>query len=267
MARRSNDGVAAMIRITRDASARLRALRFAPPVAHVYDPLAHAAVPHERWLRRYGDGVRRVVLLGMNPGPFGMVQTGVPFGEVELVRDWLGIDGKVERPAHEHPKRPVLGFACTRSEVSGRRLWSWCRDRFGTPERFFATFWVHNYCPLAFMSESGSNLTPDRLPSAESRELFEICDDYLRGVVAIVRPELVVGIGAFAEKRARAALAGTDVAFGRIPHPSPASPAANCGWAALAEAALRDLGIDLGPASGVSGAAAGTPRAARSDRR
>ena len=31
----------------------------------------------------------------MNPGPFGMVQTGVPFGEVEAVRSWLQRAGEV----------------------------------------------------------------------------------------------------------------------------------------------------------------------------
>ena len=35
---------------------------------------------------------KRVVFLGMNPGPFGMAQVGVPFGEVAAVRDWLRID-------------------------------------------------------------------------------------------------------------------------------------------------------------------------------
>jgi len=170
----------------------------------------------------------------------------VPFGSVSLVRDWLGIDAVVEKPAVEHPGRPIEGFATPREEVSGSRLWGWARDRFGTPERFFERFFVANYCPLVFMEVSGRNRTPDKLPVAEQRELFRCCDRALRQVVEILRPGIVVGVGAFAEGRARAALADSDVRTGRILHPSPASPAANRGWSRQAEKQLRALGIRIG---------------------
>lgn len=224
---------------------RLARLRFSPPVAHVYHPLRYARAPWVEYLRRYGATPRETVLIGMNPGPFGMAQTGVPFGEVGLVRDWLGIEAPVGRPRDEHPKRPVQGFACSRSEVSGARLWGWARGRFGTPERFFARFFVANYCPLLFLEASGRNLTPDKLRAADREPLLSACDDALRDTVELLRPRLVVGIGHFAEGRARAALTGTDVAIGRIPHPSPASPAANRGWAEQAERALAELGLRL----------------------
>jgi single-strand selective monofunctional uracil DNA glycosylase len=218
-------------------------VRFETPVAHVYNPLQYAREPHERYLARYGPGRKQAVLVGMNPGPWGMAQTGVPFGEVSHVRDWLGITGRVGRPAHEHPRRPVSGFECARSEVSGSRLWGWARDRFATPEAFFERFFVVNYCPLILFDEAGRNLTPDKLPAAARDGLQAICDRALARTVAVLRPEIVIGIGAFAEARATAALTGVRV--GRIPHPSPASPAANRGWARLADAALGRLGIEL----------------------
>jgi single-strand selective monofunctional uracil DNA glycosylase len=174
-----------------------------------------------------------------------MAQTGVPFGEVELVRSWLGIEEEVGRPEHEHPKRPVLGFACPRSEVSGRRVWTWARERFGEPERFFERFFVWNYCPLMFLEESGRNRTPDKLPAAESGPLFEPCSDALRAIVDHLDPEHVIGVGKFAEGRARRALEGADRRIGTILHPSPASPLANRGWAARAEEQLAELGIPV----------------------
>jgi len=229
-----------------DALARaVDRLRFAAPVTHVYDPLVYARAPFRAYAERYGRGPKEVVLVGMNPGPFGMAQTGVPFGEVELVRDWLGIEEKVGTPPREHPKRPVEGFACTRREVSGQRLWGFARDRFEKPERFFARFFVWNYCPLLFLETSGRNLTPDKLRAAERAPLERACDAALRHAIAILRPRLVVGVGHFAESRARSALDGIDVAIGRIPHPSPASPAANRGWAEQAERALAALGVVL----------------------
>ncbi len=234
-----------LVTIADDLAAELATLHFDPPVAHVYNPLEYAREPHHAYLRRYGRPPREVVLLGMNPGPWGMVQTGVPFGEIQAVHDWLGIEGRVDRPPGEHPKRPVLGFACTRSEVSGRRLWGWARRVFATPERFFARFFVANYCPLAFLEESGRNRTPDRLPAAERVTLFAACDRALARTVRLLQPRLVVGIGRFAEERARAALEGTSVEIGRITHPSPANPRANREWDSLVEAELAALGIEL----------------------
>ncbi len=231
--------------VARDLRAEVSGLSFAPPVAHVYNPLDYAWAPHERYLRRYGAGPKEVVLVGMNPGPWGMAQTGVPFGEVAMVRDWLGIEGAVGAPASPHPKRPVEGFACRRSEVSGRRLWGWARERFGAPEPFFARFFVANYCPLAFLEASGRNRTPDKLPAAERAPLFAACDRALRRSVERLAPRRVVGIGGFAESRARAALDGLAVTIGGILHPSPASPAANLGWSRQAERQLREVGIEL----------------------
>ena len=185
------------------------------------------------------------MLLGMNPGPWGMVQTGIPFGEVNVVRDWLGINEPVGKPIVEHPKRPVEGFACSRSEVSGARFWFWAREHFGTPRRFFQRFFVANYCPLAFFEDSGRNRTPDKLPVAERKPLLGACDRALRRTVEYFRPRFVIGVGKFAEQRARSALDGADVSIGGILHPSPASPAANRHWAAKATAALAACGIRL----------------------
>lgn len=229
-------------RIARALRDEVNGLDFGPPVTHVYNPLDYAWRTHSEYLRRFGQRPCEAVLVGMNPGPYGMAQTGVPFGEVALVRDWLGISGEVGRPDPEHPKRPVLGFACERSEVSGARLWGWARERFGTPEEFFRRFFIHNYCPLVFMEESGRNRTPDKLPATERGPLFTACDRALRRTVAELRPKLVIGVGKFAEDRCRAVLGEDEITFGRILHPSPASPLANRGWAGRAEEQLRALG-------------------------
>ncbi len=231
-----------------EAAAELRdavdRLRFREPVACVYNPLRYAWDVHAAYVRRYGGGGRkRAVFLGMNPGPFGMAQTGVPFGEVGMVRGWLGLEGPVGKPAREHPKRPVDGFGCRRSEVSGRRLWGLFAETHGTAEAFFAEHYVANYCPLVFMTATGGNLTPDKLPAAEAGRLYEVCDAHLRAMVGVLRPRWVVGVGAFAEKRAAEALAGSGVEVCRILHPSPASPAANRGWAGAARSELVAAGI------------------------
>ena len=234
-----------LLSITEELVAALKPLRFGPPITHVYNPLVYAREPHERYIKRYARRSCEIVLVGMNPGPFGMAQTGVPFGEVSLVRDWMRIRGTVTKPKNEHSKRPILGFDCPRSEVSGARLWGWARDTFGTPEKFFKRFFIINYCPLVFMEESGRNCTPDKLPKSEREPLFAACDEALRQSIGCVKPKLVVGVGNFAATRAREALDGLDTTVGKVLHPSPQSPAANRGWAKAVEADFRALGVRL----------------------
>jgi single-strand selective monofunctional uracil DNA glycosylase len=232
-----------LIQISNTLAKRTGRLRFSPPVVHVYNPLLYARAPHEQYLSRFGSGQKRAVLVGMNPGPFGMMQTGVPFGDVAMVRDFLGIEAEVVAPKQQHPNRPILGFACERREVSGTRLWGFVRDRFTSPERFFERFFVANYCPLVFLEAQGRNRTPDKLPATEKRALYASCDDALRKSVLALEATIVIGIGAFAHGRIKAALKGVDVTIGTILHPSPASPAANRGWARQAEKQLIDLGV------------------------
>jgi len=223
--------------IGKDLARAVAALRFAAPVTHVYNPLEYAWSPHAEYLRRYGTGRKKTLWLGMNPGPFGMAQTGIPFGDVDAVRRFLGIEGKVGKPPVEHPRRPILGFACPRGEVSGRRLWGFIEQRFGTASAFFADNFVANYCPLVFMDASGRNITPDKLPAAERAPLFAACDRALARMLELFAPDTIVAVGQFAAARARA-VAGDGAHIRCLPHPSPASPLANRGWA---EAAARVL--------------------------
>lgn len=234
---------AAVLRAAAELRDAVNSLRHAPPVAFTYNPLDYAWPAHEMYVRRYADTRKRVIFLGMNPGPFGMAQTGVPFGEVAAVRDWLGITAVIKKPPHEHPKRPITGFACSRSEISGQRLWGLFAQRFGNAEEFFASHFVLNYCPLVFMEASGANRTPDKLPAAEKAALFHACDEHLRAVVAALAPEWIIGIGQFAAIRAQKTLASGAPKIGRILHPSPASPAANRNWAGVVTAEMRRQGI------------------------
>jgi single-strand selective monofunctional uracil DNA glycosylase len=234
-----------LIKSAKRLARELDQLRFPAPVAYVYNPLNYAWACHAEYLRRFAGQPRRVLFLGMNPGPFGMAQTGVPFGEVAAVRDWLGIHEKVGRPKVEHPAKPVSGFDCPRSEVSGRRLWGLFASRFGTAQKFFAAHFVYNYCPLMFLDggKGGKNLTPDKFTGPASRRMTELCDEHLRLLVDALGCEWAIGVGGFAEQRLIEAMGTRPVRIGRILHPSPASPAANRDWAGAATRELERLGV------------------------
>jgi single-strand selective monofunctional uracil DNA glycosylase len=221
-------------------------LQFGAPVTHVYNPLDYAWLAHEQYVQKFAASPKRIVFLGMNPGPFGMAQTGVPFGEVTVVRDWMGLRGEIKRPAHEHPRRPVLGFDCPRCEVSGQRLWGLFAQRFGSADKFFREHFVVNYCPLAFLEESGRNLTPDKLRKREVEELFAACDAHLRRVIEVLQPEWLIGVGGFAFERVRTMAERNPILrSAQILHPSPASPAANRNWANRATEQLQNCGAWL----------------------
>jgi single-strand selective monofunctional uracil DNA glycosylase len=232
-----------LIAIADELRSELAELRFTAPVTHVYNPLDYAWSNYTTYLERFGSAPRDVVLLGMNPGPWGMMQTGVPFGDKDLVRDWMRITGEVSPPARQHPRRPILGFDCPRGEISGQRLWGWASATFGRAESFFARFFVLNYCPLCFLEENGRNRTPDKLARAEQAALFEMCDRALVRSVQRLAPHLVVGIGRFAAERAGLALDGMRI--GTVPHPSPANPNANRDWPGQMNQALAALGVSL----------------------
>ena len=234
-------------KISADLAVKCDALRFGSKAAAVYNPLVYAVRPHNKYLELASMAAsatakavpKKVIFLGMNPGPWGMAQTGVPFGEIAAVREWLGIEAAVGKPGasaggREHPKRPIEGFACSRSEVSGRRLWGLFRQRFKTPSDFFRDHFVANYCPLVFMNTSGANITPDKLPAEETIPLFEACDSALAGTIRLLEPQWVIGIGGFAKKRIDKVCEKffpTQVfSTAQILHPSPASPRANAGW-------------------------------------
>jgi single-strand selective monofunctional uracil DNA glycosylase len=241
----------AVLEAARDLRTTLSDLRFAPPVAVVLNPLDYAWAPYEAYVRRFASGPRRIVLLGMNPGPFGMMQTGVPFGEVSAVRDWMGIQAPVHTPAQEHPKRPIEGFACTRSEVSGRRLWQWAAAHWGPASAFFTDCFVVNYCPLIWLEDSGKNRTPVQLPAAERAPVEAACDLHLARLLTALQPEWAIGVGGFAQQRLQAVAQGSAIEsalarqlrIGQILHPSPASPAANRGWSEAVQAQWRAMGL------------------------
>jgi len=235
-------------KISKRLATECSALRFGPHAAAVYNPLEYASCPHNMYLKLASSSPKKVIFLGMNPGPWGMAQTGVPFGEIAAVRDWLGIVAAVDKPGHEHPKRRIEGFDCARSEVSGRRLWGLFRERFGTPEKFFRDHFVANYCPLVFMEKGGANITPDKLPKDESGPLYEVCDRALTETIDLLEPQWVIGIGGFAKKRIDKVLAAffprsTELLSAQILHPSPASPKANTGWDRQAIKALNESGV------------------------
>ncbi|XP_014240783.1 single-strand selective monofunctional uracil DNA glycosylase-like isoform X1 [Cimex lectularius] len=208
-------------------------LDFGPKVEYVYNPLEYAVDVHSRYLDLACSGRKKALFLGMNPGPWGMMQNGVPFGESTSVKEFLKLTGVIHRPDNEHPQRPVLGLDCKRREVSGKRFWSLVEllgD--GSPHDFFRNCTVHNYFPLCLLSGKGKNVTPPELKTAVQKEINEMCDQSLVNVISLLDIEIVIAVGRFAEKRAQIIKERFQLPIRvcYISHPSPRNPESNKNW-------------------------------------
>jgi len=208
-------------------------------VAHATNPLDYAWPHHEQYLSKWGGLGAKTLLLGMNPGPWGMAQTGVPFGATGVAVDFLNIEPRMlQTPDNAHPKRPIVGMELERQEVSGTRLWNLMEEHYGSPEETFANIFVVNHCPLLLLGERGQNITPDNIPSSVIEPVLKACDQHLREVVEAMGITRIIGVGKYAEKRARKAFlagksgpgltpSGREIIITTCWHPSPASPLAN----------------------------------------
>ena len=212
---------------------------------YVYNPLDYAWKCHEQFLRRYVRQSARALFLGMNPGPFGMMQTGVPFGEITAVVEYLKIYDFVGSPKKEHPGRPVLGLSTTRSEVSGRRLWGLIKEQYPNPEDFPKDIAMFNYCPLGFLmnTKTAKNETPDHLAKEERVKLEEVCNSYLSDVIELVNPQMLVGVGKYAQDKLMQVNTDPNRLVFSIIHPSPGNPQANNGWADKTRALLKEKNL------------------------
>ena len=195
----------------------------------VYNPLAYAWEPHRAYLELASGGGAKTLLLGMNPGPHGMGQMGIPFAATSVVRDLLKITNlEVGQPRTPHPKRPISGLDWPKEEVSGTRLWGLLENEYGSAKSIFKSVFLLNHCPLMlFSGERATNITPDKITGPTTKALLERCDEHLREVVDIMQIERVIGVGRYSEKRALNALSGIDISVTTCWHPSPASPLAN----------------------------------------
>lgn len=185
---------------------------------HVWNPGRYGASWHRRFRRMVPLESNPVILFGLNPGPYGMAQTGIPFTDVKRLRERLPrlaasleIHGPVEVPGLAPPSlRPFL----TRSfESSAVRIYRFLDLAWGSAEEGWRKVGVANPCSLLFMDAAGKNRTPADLQGAVSRrrsaghsaaELREACDRLRRKAaleaMAAVRPRGVVLLGKDVQK-------------------------------------------------------------------
>jgi len=206
-----------IIKLSNELSKQMDELTFSLPVKYVYNPLSYSFLTYLQYLNRINFNDVNIYI-GINPGPYGMSQTGIPFGDYYFVKNFLNIKKeKLLNLPLTHHKKPIYGFDINKREASGKRLWAFFQDIYKDQEIFFKNNIILNYCPLCFLNEEGNNITPDKLIKEERNILYKICDDYLNKSINLFKFKSVIGIGNFAYNRAK--ILGYNAL--KIGHPSP----------------------------------------------
>ena len=207
----------------------LRGLRFGPPVSHVYDPLDYARRGYESYVRAFANAPKRVLFVGMNPGP---VRDGADRRAVRRRPDGARLAAASRR--RSAGRRPsTRSDRCRASRVRAARS---AAPASGAPSRSASASRSASSPTTSSRTTARSRSSrraaaiarPTSCPSASARRCFAPATRTCAGWCAALEPEWVIGIGAFAEARAREALPGARV--GRITHPSPANPRAQENW-------------------------------------
>lgn len=202
----------------------------------MYNVLDYAWDAWEQYITQYAKGTAHTLVLGINPGPHGMVQTGIPFGNISTVQHYLNIQPNIQHDKiSPHPRRPVLGLTYTREEPSGKLLWGTIQEMYPNPNDFFSDFFVLNYCPLAFFSndEKASNLTPDKLPKIYQSHIEILCSKHLAQYLVGFQITRILAVGKYTQQIAGKVLegGGLDILMPKqkievqyLTHPSPLNP-------------------------------------------
>lgn len=219
-----------------------------PPASYAANPTVYAYENYAQAMARLADGPRGVLLVGMNPGPHGMAQTGVPFGDVVNARAILGRQSQgsgwsgCRLALGDKVLLDAKGLDYHRGEVSGDRLWSALQQICGSLESAYQQVCVINYCPLLFLDNGGLNVTPDDFPKSDRVRLPKFtaaCDEHLRRVVKALTPKIVIAVGGYSDKRCRVAL-GHTVPIVKITHPSPRTAATAGAWIGMVAKPIND---------------------------
>jgi hypothetical protein len=156
---------------------------------------AHALPAYEAFLERYyADAHPPVAAIAMNPGKFGAVQTGIPFTDwprgLELLPD---LDKLVDRS---------VGLPNPNREQSGRRVYGWGLQRFGSYQELFRHVLFMLTCPVAVLEGQGTrvnNVPLDQLPRREAQRCLDLIVRRVPALLKAAQPKGMLLLGAYAE--------------------------------------------------------------------
>lgn len=203
-----------------DAESVRRALRL-PRDHRVLNVHAYGWSAYEAFVRAYySDGRPRILALSMNPGPFGAVQTGIPFCDVPLARQLLpGFDRLIAA-------KPSW-VASERREISALKLVVWSDARFGGIRGLYARVLLAMTCPLAILrGPRKTNVPLPALPRREQEKIEAFIPRHAAEEIRLAEPAGILMLGEWAQRVWRIALR-TDPGLASLPALAAPHPAAH----------------------------------------
>ena len=132
----------------------------------VWNPGSYGAPWHRVFREIYPLRERPILMFGLNPGPYGMGQTGIPFTDVRRLRQCLPKMALTLRERGREPRVPGLAprslrrFFTREFESSAVRVYRFLELGWGSAEKGWRSVGVANSCPLLFLDPEGRNQTP-----------------------------------------------------------------------------------------------------------
>jgi Uracil DNA glycosylase superfamily. len=204
---------------------------------------SYAIDPFLEYLEKAERGSVRTLYLGMNPGPYGMYRTGIPFCDFVTKREFLKITASVDETFIDVDAVRGEKPDEKRREVSGMRLWGLFESVYHSPERFFSSSLVLSYSPLIFFRSEGrrANIALSDVKSLDRKRIEKVSDEFLKRYIKELKCDTLVGIGDYAHRALVRCSDGERLL--KIAHPSPANPAANGDWAGRTYCYLKSEGV------------------------
>ena len=192
-----NDKYLAIIELYKSLNIELDELKFFPPCFYVYNPLSYCFESFKIYFEYLNTEEEINLFFGINPGPFGMAQTGIPFGDKETVKNYLKIEPKIDidKIPKQHPKKQILGLEVKRVEKSGRIFWGVIKEFYPEKYDFFKSNFVLNFCPLCFLDEQGRNITPKVLRKEDQIALYKILEIFMLKLFKLIKIKKLIAIG------------------------------------------------------------------------
>jgi single-strand selective monofunctional uracil DNA glycosylase len=211
----------------------------------IWNPGLYAASWHALFRKEYPASAGCILVFGLNPGPYGMAQTGIPFTDLKRLREHLPRLAKgLERRGCSLAgvglaPRSLRPYLSRTFESSAVRVYRFLSRGWGSAEDGWRSVVVANPCSLLFMDAAGENRTPADLVGAVSRRtgslvaarrLRERCNALrrlaAREAVRVLSPRGVVLLGKDAQRAMQTGIApllGPDSILG-WEHPARAVP-------------------------------------------
>ena len=179
-----------------------------------------------------------IVALGLNPGKYGMSQTGIPFTDVtRAARVGIAIEPPGLAPAS---LRPFL--KSYRVERSSASVYNLLDALWGGPAEGWRRLWAVAPCGLLFLEPDGTNVTPADARLARRDDVRELRLRVIRESVEAARPRGVLLLGQDVARVAADALGDVETLV--VDHPVARGPGRRgpAWWAGVVAQAVRARG-------------------------